>query len=91
MSVSTSYTGDVFNIGGQSSVVVTVGRSSDVEYPVLPAILQDRISTAAGRPISVQVRFVDYEQVQADSSSSRISAPSAGPPVGRVGPRLAAV
>jgi hypothetical protein len=73
MGVSTSYTGGVFNVGGESSVTVTVGRSSDVDYPELPAVLQERISEAANRPVSVQVRFVDYEQASAGSSASRVS------------------
>ena len=74
MGVSTSYTGDVFNIGGDSSVTVTVGRTSESDYPMLPTVLQDRISEATNRPVTVQVRFVDYEQAQASSSSSRVSA-----------------
>ena len=74
MGVSTSYTGDVFNIGGDSSVTVTVGRTSESDYPMLPTVLQDRISRAVNRPVTVQVRFVDYEQAQASSSSSRVSA-----------------
>ena len=73
MGVSTSYTGDVFNIGGDSSVTVTVGRTSESDYPMLPTVLQDRISEATNRPVTVQVRFVDYEQAQAGSSSSRVS------------------
>ena len=74
MGVSTSYTGDVFNIGGDSSVTATVGRTSESDYPMLPTVLQDRISEATNRPVTVQVRFVDYEQAQASSSSSRVSA-----------------
>ena len=73
MGVSTSYTGDVFNIGGDSSVTATVGRTSESDYPMLPTVLQDRISEATNR-LTVQVRFVDYEQAQASSSSSRVSA-----------------
>jgi hypothetical protein len=62
MSVSTSYTGDVFNVGGESAVTVTVGRSSNVEYPLLAPQLQTRIGAAINRPVTVQIRFVDYEQ-----------------------------
>jgi uncharacterized hydrophobic protein (TIGR00271 family) len=69
MGVSTSYTGDVFNVGGQSSVIVTVGRSAEVEYPLLANLLRDRISSATNRPVTVQVRFVDYEQAQAPTSA----------------------
>ena len=53
MGVSTSYTGDVFNVGGQSSVIVTVGRSAEVEYPLLANLLRDRISSATNRPVTV--------------------------------------
>ncbi|PSP73955.1 TIGR00341 family protein [Halobacteriales archaeon QS_3_64_16] len=74
MGVSTSYTGDVFNVGGQSTVTVTVGRTAEVEYPLLANLLRDRISSAANRPVTVQVRFVDYEQAQASRSTRSMPA-----------------
>lgn len=64
MSVSTSYSAGVID-DEAPSVTVTVGRTSDVEYPLLPTILQNRIEAATGRSVTVQVRFVDYDQASA--------------------------
>lgn len=61
MGVSTSYSADVID-SEAPSVTVTIGRSSDVDYSTLPITLQNRIEAATGRPVTVQVQFVDYER-----------------------------
>jgi uncharacterized hydrophobic protein (TIGR00271 family) len=64
MSVSTSYSADVIN-NESPSVTITLGRSSNSDYPSLPTVLQNRIEAATNRSVTVQIRFVDYEQAQA--------------------------
>jgi hypothetical protein len=56
-------------------VTVTVSRSSsDAEYERLPETLRTRITEDAGRPVTVNVRFIDYHQ-----SSPAAAGGSAGP------------
>jgi uncharacterized hydrophobic protein (TIGR00271 family) len=58
--VSTGFdTGDV--LGDNTSVTVTLSRTTEQEYPELARTLQERISAATDRRITVQLRFVDYQ------------------------------
>jgi uncharacterized hydrophobic protein (TIGR00271 family) len=70
--VGTQYN-DVNLLGANETVTVTVSRSSDAEYDRLDERLQRRISAATGRPVTVTVRFVDYQ-------IARPSDPATGPP-----------
>lgn len=64
--VSTSFdTGDV--LGGETSVTVTLSRRSGSEYPELARTLQERISAATDRSVTVQLRFLDYESASEPS------------------------
>lgn len=62
VSVETGYSdGNLF--GRAESVTVTVSRSSsDAEYEALAERLRTRITEDTGRPVTVSVRFVDYQQ-----------------------------
>ncbi|EMA42432.1 DUF389 domain-containing protein [Halococcus saccharolyticus] len=58
--VSSSYSArELF--GGDVSVTVTLSRTTGSEYPTLAQTLQERISAATDRPVTVQLRFLDYE------------------------------
>ncbi|RJT06106.1 DUF389 domain-containing protein [Halococcus sp. IIIV-5B] len=58
--VSTSYdAGDVF--GGEVTATVTLDRTTGTAYPGLAETLQERISAATDRPVTVELRYVDYE------------------------------
>ena len=58
--VSTGFdTGDV--LGDETSVTVTLSRTAESEYPELARTLQERISAATDRPVTVQLRYLDFE------------------------------
>ncbi|WP_227380726.1 TIGR00341 family protein [Haladaptatus halobius] len=59
----TAYGGGRFS-GKQASgsVTVVIGRSSNESYPRLSQTLQQRIAEDTPRAVTVQVRFIDYQQ-----------------------------
>ena len=63
VSVKTGYS-DMNVLGRVEEVSVTVSRSSDTDYPDLASELQGRISDSTNRPVSVSVRFLDYQVAQ---------------------------
>ncbi|WP_372912285.1 TIGR00341 family protein [Salinigranum sp.] len=72
--VKTEYS-DMNALGRVESVTVTVSRSSsDAEYDALAETLRTRITDDTGRPVTVNVRFIDYQQ-------SRPSAAGTSPPL----------
>jgi len=78
VSVSTSYSAGVIDTEAPS-VTVTVARTSDLDYPLLATILRDRIEAATGRPVIVQIHFVDYSEAQATgmAASRDLTVPTA--------------
>lgn len=65
--VSTGFdSGDV--LGNETSVTVTLSRTSEKDYPELATTLQERISAATDRNITVQLRFVDYQTASGSAS-----------------------
>ncbi|MFC4986231.1 TIGR00341 family protein [Saliphagus infecundisoli] len=44
------------------SITVVVGRSSDTDHPELSKTLQQQITADTSREVTVQVRFLDYQQ-----------------------------
>ena len=59
--VKTEYDAGVV-LGDDPTVTVTVSRASDTEYNQLAEDLREDISARTDQPVTVQVRFVDYEQ-----------------------------
>ena len=70
VSVSTEYN-DANVLGQVESVTVTVSRSSDEEYERLDERLRERIGDRTGRPVTVSVRFLDFQQARAPESTRR--------------------
>ncbi|MFC6836046.1 TIGR00341 family protein [Halomarina ordinaria] len=64
--VQTDYN-DMEAFGSVETVTVTVGRTADSEYPVLAEQLRERISDDVGHPVTVNVRYVDYQRAAAES------------------------
>lgn len=52
------------------SVTVTVSRTTDFAYDDLDETLQTRISEATGRPVTVNVQFLDVERAEPDPSET---------------------
>lgn len=71
VSVRTGYS-DMNVFESDESVTVTVSRTDEREYDRLAAALRDNVSTATGRPVTVQVRFVDYQQASATEASAPV-------------------
>lgn len=63
LSVKTEYN-DANLLGSTESVTVTVSRSTDAEYERLDEALQEAITETTDRPVTVNVRFVDYQQTR---------------------------
>jgi uncharacterized hydrophobic protein (TIGR00271 family) len=70
VSVKTEYN-DMNVLGHEETVTVTVSRSSDQEYERLASDLQTRISEETGRPVTVSVRFLDYQQARPGPDASQ--------------------
>ncbi|WP_135304288.1 DUF389 domain-containing protein [Haloarcula amylovorans] len=69
VSVKTGYN-DMNLLGRDESVTVTVSRSSDAQYELLDENIQSNVSRATDRPVTVQVRFLDFQQAQAQSQGA---------------------
>lgn len=69
----TAYGGGKF-FGGEASgsVTIVVGRSSDKDYPQLSQTLRQRIAEDTPRAVTVQVRFLDYQQASPAKSQNNV-------------------
>ncbi|MBV0901424.1 DUF389 domain-containing protein [Haloarcula salina] len=63
---------DMNLLGRAETVTVTVSRTSETDYGGLDEDLQANVSAATDRPVTVQVRFVDYETAEAAEQSPRL-------------------
>jgi len=61
VSVKTGYN-DMNVLGEVETVTVTVSRSTDTEYPDLAEDIRGEVSSDTDRPVSVSVRFLDYQE-----------------------------
>ncbi|HET7323807.1 MAG TPA: TIGR00341 family protein [Halococcus sp.] len=61
-------TGSLF--GASGSVTVVVGRPADENYPRLSETIQRRINAVTNQPVTVEVRFVEYQRTAPPSSSA---------------------
>ena len=65
-------------VGGDDTVSVTVGRTTERNYGALARTIQRHIARDTTRPVTVEVEFVDYQQAKPGSNaqSARIDSPS---------------
>jgi uncharacterized hydrophobic protein (TIGR00341 family) len=59
--------GSLFGTSG--SVTVVVGRPADENYPRLAETIQQRINADTNQPITVEVRFINYQRAVPSSSA----------------------
>jgi len=61
VAVKTGYN-DMNVLGSVEEVSVTVSRTTDADYPDLAEDIRGQISNETDRPVSVDVRFLDYQE-----------------------------
>ena len=69
-SVSTEYTA-VGPVGDPSTVTVVLSRTDGASYPELPTALDRQISERTGENVTVQVRYIEYDQSEWSGESDR--------------------
>lgn len=72
VSVKTEYN-DMNVLGSVESVTVTVSRTTDSDYEEFARELQRRIIRNTDRPVTINVRFIDYQQEKAPEAASNVS------------------
>lgn len=70
VSVETQYN-DMNVLGSVESVTVTVSRTDDTQYPLLASDIQNRVNQAIGEPVTVNVRFIEYQQASGERNDQQ--------------------
>lgn len=70
VSVKTQYN-DMNVLGSVESVTVTVSRNDDTQYPLLASDIQNQINQAIGEPVTVNVRFIEYQQASGEQNDQQ--------------------
>lgn len=90
VSVSTEYN-DMGIVGTVESVTVTVSRSDDTDYEFLASDIQSRLVQRTGQSVTVNVRFIDYQQATGQQANGQQSNRRAALTADRVGATRPAV